>query len=150
MIGNRALEGNPIPARKALETAYSRTTYRVLTAEVPIDIRIGETNDALDRLLKIRQVREWVFVSASNPRSKQLCDAENAHRNGAMKRLLAQYGCEYVDAVGIPDESGWPAEHSVFIFGMNKVDGSSLGKRFGQNAVVHGVLEAAAELVWIE
>ena len=56
---------NLTTARESLEAAYLRTTYRISTANGPVDIRIGVRNTALDRILDEHRVGEWIFVTAS-------------------------------------------------------------------------------------
>ena len=134
---------------QALTDAYLRTTYRVLTAEESVDIRIGAVNPALERLLHSHGAGTWAFVTASNPRSRQTAEEDNAQRNDALKRSLSKAGWQYLEAVGIPDRRDWRAEHSVLILGIGRDEAMSLGRRWGQNAIVFGVAGTPPELVWI-
>ena len=133
----------------ALSSAYRQTTYRVAcSGSGPIDIRIGERNDALDRLLLASAASQWAFVSASNPQSRELSGPENARRNDALKRALTEAGWRYLDALGVPDNAGWQAEHSVLVLDITREAAIALARRWQQRAIVYGALNAAPELVW--
>ena len=138
--------------REALRNAYLQTTYRVCVATnaEPVDIRIGVVSPALDRLLQAHQVCEWAFVTASNPRSQELADSDNAQRNDAMKQSLRDAGWRYLEAVGLPDHAGWRQEQSVLILGIGQHAAMALARRWQQNAIVCGKTGAPPELVWIE
>lgn len=135
--------------KKALADAYLHTTYRVLVADEPIDIRIGAVNPALERLLQAQQVQTWAFVTASNPLSRAFPEQDNARRNDALKRSLREAGWRYLEALGVPDQSGWEPEHSVLIQGIDRETAVALGRRWGQNAIVFGKAGEPPELVWI-
>ena len=136
--------------RETLRAAYLDTTYRVLTNGKPIDVRIGAANAALDRLLEACDARNWAFVSAHNPRSQRLPDEDNARRDARLKALLDGQECEYVEAIALPDDPGWPPETGVFITGMDDRAAAALGKRFDQLAIVCGVHGGAPYLVWLD
>ena len=89
--------------RESLEAAYQRTTYRISTANGPVDIRIGVRNTALDRILDQHRVSEWIFVTASNPESRVLPEYENARHNAELEQMLADEGWQYLHASGVPD-----------------------------------------------
>ena len=133
----------------ALCDAYLQTIYRVLDAPQPVEIRIGEHCAALDRLLEDYDVREWTFVTASNPRSRPLPECDNARRNAEMKRSLHQAGWHPLEAIGLPPDDRWQAEASMFIPGMDRHAATKLALRWEQNAFVHGAIGQPAELVWV-
>jgi hypothetical protein len=133
-----------------LEAAYLRTTYRVSTANGPVDIRIGVRNSALDRVLDEHRASECVFVTASNPGSLANSEYENARRNAELEQALREAGLPYLQGSGVPDVSGWQAEDSYLVLGMSKPDAIALAKRWGQCAVVWGTRGSTPELVWID
>ena len=137
-------------ARGAIHHAYLHTTYRVVTTPEPVDIRIGQRNSALDRLLQANGVQRWAFVTASNPRSQAQTDEDNARRNDELKQSLDETGWRYLDGVGLPDGCGWQPEHSVLILGMGKRAAIALARRWGQNAIVCGIHGEPSELVWAD
>ena len=137
-------------AREILEAAYRQTIYRVCSASGPVDIRIGIRNGSLDRLLEAHQVREWAFVTASNPGSRASPQHENARRNAELEQVLREAGLQYLQGSGVPDESGWQPECSYLVLGIKKADAIAIAKRWGQCAIVWGTLWSAPELVWID
>ena len=141
---------NLTAARESLETAYLQTTYRVSSAGGPVDIRIGIRNGALDRLLDAYQVRDWAFVTASNPGSRVQPEHENARRNAELEQALRESGLQCLPGCGVPDEAGWHAERSYLVLGITKPDARALAKRWGQRAIVCGASGTAPELVWID
>ncbi|MGD8476217.1 MAG: DUF3293 domain-containing protein [Burkholderiales bacterium] len=134
---------------KALQAAYLKTVYRVLGAAEPIDIRIGRCSPGLDRLLSQNGVTQWAFLTAANPRSQPLPDAENAQRNADMKRVLHEQGWYTLDAVGLPDDGAWQPEQSVLILGIDREAALEVARRWQQNAIVCGSIGQAAELAWV-
>lgn len=135
-------------ADEALREAYLQTTYRVVGAPEPVDIRIGHRSRALDRLLQENGVQNWAFVTASNPRSRRLPDRDNAKRNTEMKQSLQQGGWQMLDGMGLPCSPEWQPEHSVLILGIDRDAAMKVALRWEQNAIVCGTIGQPAELVW--
>lgn len=134
--------------RAILGGRYEATTYRVATANSPIDLRVGHICPELDALLAALGASNWAFVSAANPLSKPLCVQENRQRHGSLMQLLDDSGYVYLQGEGIPDEADWYPEPSVLIFGMQCEDAAELARRFLQNAVLCGSLGQPSRLVW--
>ncbi|UCH49929.1 MAG: DUF3293 domain-containing protein [Betaproteobacteria bacterium] len=137
-------------ADKGLRQAYLDTVYRVEAKPHPIDIRIGESNAALDKLLQANKVQQWAFVTASNPRSQALSEEKNARRNAEMKSSLQQAGWRTADGVGLPSRPGWQPEHSVLILGIDRHAAIALARRWEQNAIVYGSVGQMPELLWVD
>lgn len=137
-------------ADKALRQAYLETIYRVASEPQPIDICIGEMNASLDELLQANKVRQWAFVTASNPCSRALSDRDNARRNSELRSSLEEAGWRVVDGVGLPLRTGWKPEHSVLILGIDRDAAMALARRWEQNAIVFGTFGQAPELVSVE
>lgn len=135
---------------EALARVYLQTTYRVITAAKPVDIRIGVLNPALADLLQSRGARTWAFLTASNPRSQQLTDDDNALRNDKLMQSLRDEGWSCLDAVGVPDNSDWMPEQSVLILGIGRRAALALARRWQQNAIVYGEHGVVPELVWAD
>jgi hypothetical protein len=134
----------------ALTDAYLHTTYRVLAAQTCIDIRVGERSGALEQLLQSSGVRQWAFMTASNPKSRKLPDTENARRNEAMKAMIEQSGWRWLDAIGVPDRPDWQPEHSVLVLGIDRNSALELAKKWDQLAIVCGMQGEPAQLVWTD
>ncbi len=145
-----AVSEGPTAARTSLKAAHLRTTYRVTGASGPVDIRVGVYNGAIDRLLDTHRVREWAFVSASNPGSRAHSESENSRRNAELEQDIQKAGLQYLPGSGVPEESGWQAERSFLVLGIMKSAALAMAKRRGQLAIVLGTRGNAPELVWID
>lgn len=132
-----------------IDAAFRATTYRVFVPDAPpIDLRIGARSVRLDALLDRHRCTQWAFVTAWNPGSQPLSVAQNAPRQTALADLLRQRGLSWLHGSGIPDRSDWQAEPSVLVLGIDRDEAVSIGRRFGQIAVVVGGCRSAAELVY--
>lgn len=132
--------------RAALDAAYRRTRYVVPSLQ--LTLRVGQHHPDLDEVLSREGVQSWVFLSAANPYSGLLCDAENRARHDNLLRALDEAGYRYVEGYGEASGENWPAERSVLILGMDHAAAAQWAERFEQNAVVAGVLSGTAELLW--
>jgi hypothetical protein len=136
-------------ARRAnLERAYMATAF---VADVPggsIEIRVGRQHPALDTLLIGRGADAWAFITAWNPASKQLPDAENATRQQRLRDELTSLRLVMFPGRGVPDEGDWPPEASLLVLDLAEADALRIGRDHGQNAVVVGALGGPARLVW--
>lgn len=134
--------------RATLERAYEATAF---VADAPggrIEIRIGRRHPDLDALLAGRGVHAWAFVTAWNPASRLLPDAENAVRQQRLRDDLAALRLTSFPGRGVPDRGDWPPEASVLVLGLAEDDARRIGRKHGQNAVVIGACGEAARLVW--
>jgi len=130
-----------------LHAAYRLASYRVSDA---VDRRIGVVDDAADRWLAAQGVtRSWAIVTACNPLGILADESANATRIAALRGKLRETGVRHLDAAGHDPDGVWPAERSELL--MDPPDGlaAELGRNFGQNAIVSGVLGGAPKLVWL-
>lgn len=110
----------------ALIRAYRATTYHA----AGIDIRIGRRSPAMDRLLASHHVREAVFITAWNPRSRRMPDGWNRRMQSRLvestRRLAA-----------MPASGTWRrwSEAHLLLF-CSPARASVLGRRFHQYALV--------------
>ena len=132
--------------RDALTDAYRATTYAARTPLGEVRLRIGEADATLDRLLDAAGVEAWAHVTACNPGSRRLSDADNARRSAALRRVVGRRGWRFFEGEGVGDDGRWPAEAAVLVLGIAERRARALGRLFGQNAVVVGRRSAAARL----
>jgi|SRR5579884_1751986 len=135
--------------RAALEAAYRAAVYVVDAPDGPLSLHVGQTHPELDRLLTHGGVTSWAFVTASNPGSVRLDDADNAARRRALEEAVRRRGKRFLSGRGVAADGSWPAEESLFVLGVDDAEAAELGRRFGQAAVVCGAVGAAARLVWL-
>jgi hypothetical protein len=127
----------------ALEAAYLATDYRVEDAPTgPFVIRIGK---AIPELAGF----EWAFVTACNPSSVRLSNAENAHRMAELEAAVREGGWRYYRGSGVGRDGKWPPEPSLLIVGIGEAEALDLARRFRQNAIVVSGADSVARLVWV-
>ena len=129
------------------EPWYLDTKYVAdLGPGLKVTIRIGEVCPELDAFLLTHNVTYWSFLTASNPRSIALAEAENNASNARLRSDLTSLGLEIFDGKGIARGGGW-CEKSFLVLGLGKQEGLNLANEYGQLAFVFGSLGEAAELV---
>jgi Protein of unknown function (DUF3293) len=134
-----------------LDAVYRNTDYRVLEPPAePFVIRIGEPSPEADRVLVICCRKEWAFITACNPGSQRLPDAENAHRLNELQAVCLFHGWLHFVGVGEGRDGTWPPEPSFFVAGIPEQDAIRVARHFGQNAFVAGRAGEPARLVWVE
>jgi hypothetical protein len=146
----------------ALNDAYRRTAYMVDAPDDRLTIRIGDPHPALDqlaaRLLGTDAPTTWCHITAHNPRSEALTDAENDRRTEALEEDLRELQATFHARDGrslswLPGEGRSPdgqwAEAGFFVAGISPLTAWVLGARYQQNAVVTGSTGGAARLTWV-
>jgi len=135
--------GMTVPDPK-LRLAYLQTTYMV--DEPPLSIRIGQTHPRLDEWLAGRDASSWAFLTAWNPQSNLLSDADNKMRMNGLVQDLAAYLIG--PGRGLPPDPGWQAEESLLVVGISKDDALRIARKWDQLAFVYGESGGPAILVW--
>ena len=85
----------------------------------------------------------WV-LTANNPGSEPLDDAENAKRHQMLSNQLRLDGHRSYPAVGTSPDGSW-SEESVAVPGLDQAAALAYGRRFGQ----HAVFEVTADELWV-
>ena len=151
------------PHSPALERAYRSAEYRVAAPTGPITLRIGAKSPLLDALIESLGLppdrRRWAHVTACNPRSTPLSEAENEHRMGLLHAALVE-ACRALgsEGPGAPallrgegrSPSGDWTEPAFWVVGLEPAVVEALGRRFEQNALVEGDPGAPARLRWLD
>jgi hypothetical protein len=101
-----------------------------------VTLNIGKHNRDFDRVLDQRQATTAVVVTAYNPRSVVLSEAENAARHVALTALLEARGHDYALGEGRDPTGHWKPELECVVFGIPVETGLELARRFEQNAIV--------------
>lgn len=133
--------------RARLERAYRATTYRVGSLALRVDT---PTPPALDALLEGRGLDEYAYLTAVNPRSRPLPDAENRRRMAALRAALDEDGWVYLLGEAVADAALWPPEPSLLVLGLPAARAVELARAFEQNALVVGRRGGAARLVFVD
>jgi hypothetical protein len=88
----------------SLLAAYRRTRFCADTEQGRIEIRVGETHSDLDALLRATGCETWAYVTAFNPGSVRLSDAENDTRQRELEDALRRLGHPMFQGEGIGDD----------------------------------------------
>lgn len=131
--------------------AYRNTTFRAYVHDQHVDIKIGYRHPLLDEVLLQHKATSWAFITASNPAGQCLPDRENIRRDEELSMLFKTISettkvVKY-DGEGIPDTGDWKPEKSYLVIGITHPEARSLGKKFGQDAIVWGSAGKKARLV---
>lgn len=127
----------PAPSRidPALLQAYRETDY-VVHAQPDFVLHIDQPSAALAAYFQRRGVNAGCVMTAWNPYSQSLPDAENQARQIRLEQALQQAGWQWVRAVGRHPQNAWPPEVGCFVEGMDEAAASEWGLAYQQNAVV--------------
>jgi uncharacterized protein DUF3293 len=127
--------------------AYQTTKFIVHSPHKEIVLVIGERNPEMDDLIEGSDSQSGAFITAWNPGSLRLPDAENRARQTELVTEVRKRGYVFLEGRGVGQDSGWPPEASVFIIGISMDAALELGKLFGQLAIVFAERGQAVELL---
>ena len=127
--------------------AYRETDYRVL-GEAGFVLRIDQFNAALAAAHATHDCTCSAFITAFNPHSVRLPDAENLARQQALREVLRQQQSAFLDGIGQHPDSHWPGEPSFLVFGLSVEEACTMGQRFAQNAIVWAGSTAIPQLIF--
>ncbi len=122
---------------------YLSTEYRV--TDPPLVIRIRHLHTELDKLLQDYKCTDWAYITASNPASIVLPDNENMARHQMLGEDLKGYLC--FEGYGVGKDPEWKPERSLLVVGIDQDAAKALGNKYGQNAIVAGMIGEVAELI---
>ena len=125
--------------------AYRNTIYQV--NDLFLQIRIGEQNETLEKILTRYGAASWAFISAWNPGSKPLSTQENAVRHRELVKVVTAKRWKYWEGSGIGADKSWQSELSLLILGISKAAALEIGEQFEQNAIVFGESQQVPELL---
>jgi hypothetical protein len=87
------------------------------------------------------------FITAYNPEGTQQSDAANSRDHATLLAQVAALGHAFIEGAGSDATGEWPAERSVFAYGMDKASACAVGRQFRQDAVVWVGPDAVPQLV---
>jgi hypothetical protein len=132
-----------------LIAAYRATDYVLFLGDGhDVTLNIGRHNRDFDRELARRGAETAVVVTAYNPRSAVLTDAENRSRHAELTALLDAGGHDYALGEGRDPTGAWKAELECVVFGIPREAGLALARRFDQNAIVFVAKGGVPELAY--
>jgi hypothetical protein len=114
----------------ALRQIYLDTDY-FISDDPPLLLRVDEENGDLAILLASFGVTSAAFLTAWNPDSQRLSDAENDDLQSALLTEIELLRLNYL--VGYGEQADW-REYSYLILGISQEEASRLAQQFGQLA----------------
>ena len=133
----------------ALVAAYQATDYVLFVEDgLEITLNIGRPSPEFDRVLERRRATGAVVVTAYNPRSIVLAEAENRARHAQLTELLNTGGYDYALGEGRDPTGQWKAELECVVFGISAETGLEIARRFEQNAIVFVARGREPELLY--
>ncbi len=129
-----------------LLAAYRNTLY-VVQASSPFTLTVGEVSPALRQWMQGHACHCAVFITACNPYSQVLNEAENAQRQFDLEQVIWQFGLPWAPGVGQPQEGQWKPEPSYLVGGLSLDDSRALGRRWEQNAFLWCGPDTLAQLI---
>jgi hypothetical protein len=138
----------PSELSASLIAAYRETEYRVV-AERPFVLRIDEACAELLDLYKASNLACAAFITACNPFSRALSDAQNIQRQGELAKELRGRSLKFLEGVGEHPSGDWPGEVSFLVLGLSLEAAKSLGQRYEQNAIVWSGADGVPKLVML-
>lgn len=133
----------------SLHIAYRQAVYEIYRDRQIIKLYIGKYNLQLEHLLNNYNAKTWSLITAFNPYSQCLSQAENLQRHQELIEYLQPLPFTIFDACGKDKRGDWIPEQSLFIMGINFRQAREIGRKFEQNAIVCGKLGKPAQLQWL-
>ena len=140
------MTGSSIPA--SLIRAYEETDYRVLEPE-PFTMKIGIPSAGLARLYERTGARTATVITAWNPRSEKMSDAENEAAQARLVADLDRAGLRHLPALGADPKDQWKGEVSLLVPDAARETVEALGRKFGQNCIVWAEADALPKLLFL-
>ena len=115
---------------QAILEIYNRTQFMVRDeGGRDIYFAVGDTEypDVIEK-------KQFAIITAWNPMNGKLPVEENKGRNNELEAVLKEQNLHYYPSIGI---CGDHSEESFTVENISKDDAVSLGKRFGQHAIVY-------------
>ncbi len=120
-----------------LEAAYRQTHFTVDGGVDPAFVlRIDQASAELLAMYQAHGVGNAAFLTAWNPGSRRLSEDVNGVAQASMEAELCADGLTLIAGVGVDPTGKWPGEPSVLVLGITLERAQSIGREFGQNAIV--------------
>ena len=146
----RTLEDSPDWLDQQLVKAYLATEYWVdWPTENGLCLRIGEDGGRLREILQSQQIGSFFIITAYNPNSHLLTELENEERDRRLRTDLEAVPGLKNQARNIDPMGKWPDEAGYCVCGADAAEVLRLGRKYGQNALLHWQSGAMVALWWL-
>jgi len=115
--------------------AYRNANYLVRSGRA-FTLQIGQHSPDLSQIYREQGVASAAFVTATNPHSQRLAETENIARQQALQSLLVAGHWRFLEGIAQDPTLKWPDEPSYLILGISPELAATIGRQFGQNAIV--------------
>ena len=129
-----------------LQAVYARAVYRVDAQPGPFFLRVGEHSPDLESWLRKQGARSFAFISAANPGSQLLPEAENEDRHRRLVSQVSAAGLRASDGESYAAAGGGWRERSLLIAGLAREAAMAMAREFGQVALLWGETGGPVEL----
>jgi len=125
--------------------AYRETEYCVM-GDQPFVLRVGQHCPQLLSAHRQYGASSSAYITACNPLSQALSEADNAERQDRLAAELRARSLVFHHGIGQHPISEW-AESSFLIFGLSLEAAKALGNKFDQNAIVWAGEDGMPQLI---
>jgi hypothetical protein len=126
--------------------AYRETEYCVM-GDQPFVLRVGQHCPQLLSAHRQYGASSSAFITACNPLSQALSEADNAERQDRLAAELRARDLVFHLGIGQHPSNCWPGEPSYLIFGLSLEAAKALGNKFDQNAIVWAGEDGMPQLI---
>ena len=130
-----------------LQYAYLNTDYYVDAPYAAFKLNIGCYSPELDQLHQKFGVSTSLYITAWNPFSELLTDADNEAKQQALVSDITDAGYVMLTGRGIAQSGDWPPEESIIVLGCDESTAITLSQKYQQNAVVFSDANAIPRLI---
>ena len=130
----------------AIIQAYLETNYRV-QAVPSFTLHIGTVSSDLLTLYGRHKVDCAAFITAWNPFSQDVSEAENIERQQSLATELTRRSLSFFKGIGQHPSNNWIGEESFLVLGLNLEAAKTMGIHFEQNAIVWCGPDALPQLI---
>ena len=129
----------------SLLAAYVAAGYRVDTVP-PFVMRVGQPCPPLADLLRRHYCGSAAYLTAWNPRSAMLPEAQNIAAQARLVQDVSATGCRWYDGISSDPGGDWPQEPSVLVLGLSRERARELARAYGQNAFLWSELDPRGDV----
>lgn len=118
-----------------IQDVYLRAIYAFRIAQRAVEFSFVRASipDAAPRMLQ--PAPTWAIISARNPMSLVLSEADNISRDSKLLELLADRGITHAPAEGRSGDGQW-CEPSRLLLNISRADALDLARRFDQHSII--------------
>jgi hypothetical protein len=129
--------------------AYIRAEYWVGFPQERILLQVGENAEGLSRIAPMPFGYEisWAYLTAWNPGSIPQMEFVNRGRQEELELSLRGSGYGVLPGFSRDPTGQWPDEEGLLAFGLGWEHALTLGRKFGQNAILAGLGEGRVQLL---